>query len=275
MIEFKIENKEYQIDEITIGQYYKVQHLLVSEGVNAKIEIISHLSGCPISDLKKLDQYQFLALWNSVAEGPLNTPEHSPLHKNFILNGKFYGFMDFSKMTIGEFSDMEVLRVDPLKASKLHIMMAVLYRPAVSVTEKLFVVEPYDSDNVMERAEEFLNMPLRYVYGALNFFLRVQRILLDNTLHYLTSQMTKEEMENLKPEERELMELMMHFILELQETGLTPSTFSLETILPKYQKLQDLTQSLYSTSSHTLKTNARKRKSFTSKLKDKIKSIRK
>ena len=269
MIEFIIKNKEYKIGDLTISQYYKVQNLIVSEGTNAKIEIISHLSGCPTNELKKLDQYQFLTLWSSVLEGPLNASDNTPLQRNFILNSKFFGFMEFSKMTIGEFSDMEVLKADPLNQSKLHIMMAILYRPATSLTENVFVVKEYDSSDVMERANEFLELPLKYVYGSLNFFLRIQKILLEDTLHSLTHQLTAEMTMKLTKEERELTELMIHFIYELQEIGLTPSTWSQTMISPSYEKLQQLTQSLYSTTSPISKTKGRQKRSLMKRLKDK------
>lgn len=270
MIEFSIKKKEYKIDELTIGQYYKVQNLLISEGTDSKIKIISHLSGCPVNELKTLDQYQFIAIWNLILDGPLKSSDDLPLQRNFILNSKFYGFMEFSKMSIGEFSDMEVLKADPLNQSKLHVMMAILYRPATSLTEKIFVVEAYDSSTVMERAEEFLDMPLKYVYGALNFFLRIQKILLNDMLHSLTSQMPEEMMMKLTKEQKELTDLMILYIYELQEIGQTPSTWSQTMISPSYEKLQQLTQSLYSTTSPILKTKEKLRNSLMKKLKDKI-----
>jgi len=59
-IEFKIKGIEYTIDDITIAQYYKIQHLLIVEGADAKLQIVSYLSGCPIEDLKTLETYLIL-----------------------------------------------------------------------------------------------------------------------------------------------------------------------------------------------------------------------
>lgn len=271
MIEFKIGKNEYSIGELTIDQYYKIQNLLVTEGMKAKLQIVSLLSGATTKELESLDNYQFLTLWQSVVEGPLNHSDNHPLYKHIIIDGKLYGFMEFSKMSIGEFADMEVLKQDPQKQAKLHVMMAILYRPATQITGDWIVTEPYDGDSVMERAEIFRNMPLKYVYGALSFFLQVQKILLNNMLDSLTSQMTKEEMEKLTKEQRELVDLMTQFIYELQEVGQTPSTFWQTMILPSSERLQELAQSVSSTTWPTEKTKSKKRMQSVQWLKDKIK----
>jgi len=259
VIEFKIGKNEYSIGELTIDQYYKIQNLLVTEGMKAKLKIVSLLSGATIKELGTLDNYQFLSLWQAIIEGPLNHSDDHPLYKHIILNEKLYGFMEFSKMSIGEFADMEVLKQDPKKQSKLHIMMAVLYRPATQITGEWIVTDPYDSDSVMERAETFKNMPLKYVYGALRFFLSLQKVLLNNIVDSLTQTMTVEMMEELTKEQRELVSLMTQFILEWQETGQTPSMESQEMILPSYKRLQELAQSVSSTTSLTEKTKTKKK----------------
>jgi hypothetical protein len=271
-IEFKIGKNEYSIGELTINQYYKIQNLLVTEGMKAKLQIVSHLSGATTKELESLDNYQFLALWQSVIEGPLNHTDDPALFKHIILKEKLYGFMEFSKMTIGEFADMEVLKQDPQKQAKLHVMMAVLYRPATQLVGEWIVTEPYDGDSVMERAEIFKDMPLKYVYGALSFFLQVQKTLLNIMLDSLTSQMTEKEMEKLTPHQRDLLNLVTQFILELQEIGLTPSTSSQTMILPSSEKLQELAQLVSSTTLPTEKTKSKKKTQLGRWLSSKIKT---
>ena len=274
MIEFTINKKEYKIDELTINQYYKIQNLLVTEGMSAKLKIVSLLSGATTKELGTLDNYQFIALWQSIVEGPLNHSDDHPLYKHIVLNGKLYGFMEFSKMSIGEFADMEVLKQDPKKQSKLHVMMAVLYRPATQITGDWIVTDAYDSDSVMERAEIFKDMPLKYVYGALRFFLSLQKILLNSIVDSLKSTVTEEMMKELTTEQRELVSLMTQFILEWQETGLIPSTDSQEMILPSYQRLQELAQSVSSTTSLIEKTNTKKKSQLGRWLSSKIKTAK-
>ena len=259
MIEFEIGKNKYTVGDLTINEYYQIQNLLVTEGVQSKLKIVSLLSGASTKELGKLEQFHFLQLWGAIIDGPLNHEDESKLYKHFVLDTKLYGFMEFSKMTISEFADMEVLKQDPLKASKLHIMMAILYRPATQITGEWIVTEAYDSDSVMERAEIFKNMPLKYVYGALHFFLQVQRHLFDSIADSLTSQLTEEMMETLTPEQKELTMAMTHLILELQETGLTHSTSWPTMISLNSKKLQELAQSVSSTTLLTGKIKSKRK----------------
>ena len=188
MIQFKIKGVEYTVKEPTIRDYYKIQHLFAKQGVDAKVEILSELSECPIKTLKLLDKYQFLTLWNELAEGPLNISDSTPFHKTFMMNENMYGFLDLDKVSLGEFVDMDILRNDPQSQQKLHTMMAVLYRPAIWITDKWLSVDKYDSDSLEKRAELFMDLPLKYVYGSLNFFLQVSRYLYETTLDSLINQ---------------------------------------------------------------------------------------
>ena len=259
-IEFKIKGIEYTIDDITIAQYYKIQHLLIVEGADAKLQIVSYLSGCPIEDLKTLETYEFMVLFSSIVEGPLNMEVDKKLYKHIGLNGKAYGLIDFSKITIGEFADMDVLKADPLKEQKLHVMMAVIYRPAIVINEAFdwVTIEPYNSDTVEQRAQEFLNLPMKYVHSSLSFFLLIPKYLLNDMMDYQMEEMTRMINQEKDPQTKLALQTASRLIYELQEDGATPSILSLETIYSKLTKLQELTQPNSLTTSLTEKTNKEK-----------------
>jgi hypothetical protein len=263
MIEFKIKGKEYKVDEITIAQYYKIQHLLIVEGADAKLQIVSYLSGCPIDDLKSLETYQFMQLFSSIVEGPLNVEKDQKLYKHIGLNGKAYGLVDFNKITIGEFADMDVLKADPLKEQKLHVMMAVVYRPAIVINETLdwVEIESYHSDSVELRAQEFLSMPMKYVYSTLSFFLLIPKYLLNDMMDYQMEEMMQRMDQEKDPQAKLALQTASQLIYELQDHGAKPSILSLEMISSKLTKLQELMQPNSSTISLTEKTNLEK-KSF-------------
>jgi hypothetical protein len=151
--------------------------------------------------------------------------------------------------------------------------MAILYRPATQITGDWIVTDPYDGDSVMERAETFLDMPLKYVYGALSFFLQVQKILLSNIVDSLTLQMEKE-MKTMTKEQRDLMDLTIHLISELQDLGQTPSTSWQTMTLPSLEKLQELVQSVSLTTSHTEKIKSKKRMPLGKWLNSKINTVK-
>ena len=271
MIQFKIKGTEYTVKEPTIRDYYKIQHLFAKQGVDAKVEILSELSECPIKTLKLLDKYQFLTLWNELAEGPLNISDSTPFHKTFMMNDNMYGFLDLDKVSLGEFVDMDILRNDPQSQQKLHMMMAVLYRPAIWITDKWLSVDKYDSDSLEGRAELFMDLPLKYVYGSLNFFLQVSRYLYETTLDYLIKQPETTQAE------KEMIEIASQITLELLETGVKSSTTQQEKMLLKLKRLQDLAQLVSLTSLPTAKTELEKKKPFvrkwSSRIKDKITNL--
>ena len=253
MIEFKIDKQEFKIDKVTIRQYYDIYTNLAKQGPLVQLEIVSVLSGCPIDLLKKLDSYQFTALWNELVNGPLNLHADLPFHKHIALNGKLYGFTDVKNLSIGELADMDVLRQDPRKEQLLHKMMAIVYRPAIDITDDWVVTKEYDASTVEERAEEFLDMPIEYVFGAMNFFLLIKRFSIEDILDSLK---TTEEM---TPQEVELVNLSKQLTLELLETGMQPSSSWLEEMSPKLVRLQELVSTMPSTSLRTQKTKPKKR----------------
>ena len=268
MIEFKISGKDYKIEDVTIQQYYEIQDLIVRQDFSAKIEIISKISECPTSELKKLEKYQFVVLWDNVVSNYLDLSEQTPFHRNLVFNGQLFGFIDMNKITLGEFADMDMLKTDPMSQRKLHMMMAILYRPAVQITEKWMEVEAYNSDTMLHRAEEFLNLPIKYVTGALNFFSAVSKYYVETTLSSLTQNPSTTQREKL------MIELSSQIMLEQLEIGVKSFTSVQETILPKLEKLSELVQLEYSTISHTENKNKETKRTivdrWSSKIKDKF-----
>jgi hypothetical protein len=255
MIEFKINKDTYKIDRVTIRQYYQIYTKMVQVTPTTQLEIVSALSNCPIDVLKQLEQLQFAQIWAELVNGPLDLAQTKQFHKHIELHGKLYGFLDIKQLTIGEVADMDVLSKDPRKDQELHKMMAILYRPAINITDDWVVTEEYKADTVAERAEIFLDMPVEYVYSALAFFLLIRKYSLDSMMDSLmeTPEMTTEE--------RELVSLTRQITSELLGDGLQPSTSLPAETLSKLTRLQDLAQSLPSTFSHTQKIKP-KRKSL-------------
>lgn len=253
MIEFKINNKEYKIDQITIQNYYDIYTLLASQTPTAYIEILSKLSGCPVADIKLIDNVNFSMLWSEVVNGPLALSDELPLHKHIAVNGKMYGFIDIKKLTIGELADMDVISKDPRKDRMLNKMMAILYRPAIDITDTWIVTEEYNPDTVEERSIEFLNMPVAYAFGALNFFLQIRRYSIEAIMDSLKQ--TKE----MTIEEQKLVEMTSLLTHELLEIGTQRSASWHQEMYSKLIELQDLASMMHLTSWHTVKIKPEKK----------------
>lgn len=253
MIEFKINKKEYKIGDITIQQYYDIYTNLAVQTTTTQLEIVAALSGCPINDLKKLDQIQFALLWTELCNGPLNLNDDLPFHKHIAVNGKMYGFTNIKKLSIGELADMDVLRNDPRKEQLLHKMMAIVYRPAVDITDDWIVVKDYDPDTVEERAKEFLDMPIAYVFGAMSFFLLIKNYSIEAIVDSLKTT------ENMSPEEMEMVKITKELTLGLLGTGMQHLSSLPEEMSSKLERLQKLTSMIALTGSHTTKTKREKK----------------
>lgn len=120
-------------------------------------------------------------------------------------NNKVWGYTPMSKMSLGEYIDLENLCKDT--ENNIEEIMAILYRPAEIDSlkalewkiegkfkiakrkgdEELFnsyKVEKYDNETRKQRKEEFMDFPADIALGALSFFLEVETISLNNSQTY-------------------------------------------------------------------------------------------
>ena len=109
----------------------------------------------------------------------------------FEFGGVTYGFQPISKMSVGEYMDLERRLEDPI--ANLEEIMAILYRPVVKENFhdlkwkvksyirhlmgkpddlfKLYEVEEYDTEKRDWRVDIFKELPIQYALGAMTFFL--------------------------------------------------------------------------------------------------------
>ncbi len=139
----------------------------------------------------------------------------SEFYPVFEFKGIQYGFQPISKMTLGEWMDLDRRLEDPME--NIEEILAILYRPitkhkfddriwkATSYIKrlvgksddlfKLYDLEEYDTETREWRTDIFQDLPIEYALGALSFFLQfglhLQRDLLQS------SPTTTEEMKKL------------------------------------------------------------------------------
>ena len=135
--------------------------------------------------------------------GVLNdiTPTFYPV---FEFKGVNYGFSNLSKMSVGEWIDLERRMEDPVK--NMEGILSILYRPItdnkfdglewkvksyiktlVGKAESLFkyyTIEEYDSEKREWREEIFKDLPIDYALGAYTFFLTFTLLLQRDILSY-------------------------------------------------------------------------------------------
>lgn len=167
MIKIQIEDELYDFpsswEDVTLGQFMQLSMVNDSDNsveriiklINALTEISEYvIERISISDLSKLD-----LSW---------IDEETPAipMSRFQFEGKEYGAVEFTKLTLGEFSDLEHF-IKENYLGNVHKVMAILIRPIVDGK-----IEKYDSESLEERANILKNnMKIPHVNGLSAFFL--------------------------------------------------------------------------------------------------------
>ena len=178
-------------DYLSVKQWKKflsLEHLSDSEKM---ITMVSLLSGEETDTVKSWTPMSIKSVYTKVLETITDIePQFYPI---FELDGVKYGFRSMSKLTLGEYVDLERLAKQPQE--NIEEIMAILYRPIVkdrlsSVkwafkntlkvklgdAENLFKyyeVEKYDSSKRAQQAELLSSLPASMALGSLAFFLVV------------------------------------------------------------------------------------------------------
>jgi len=237
--------------EVNLPDYFAIkhykslgsfEHLEEYEKVVATVAATTEHSS---DEIMKWSIVDLMAVYKGVSQMLSETSiEFYPV---FEFRGVTYGFQPLSKMSVGEFIDLELRSQDPIK--NLEEIMGILYRPVtksrfdgmewraksyiktlVGSAENMFKyydVEEYDTEKRDYRAEIFKELPIHYALGSLNFFLVFALILQKNIV--LSS-----------PEIPELTktQLIEELNLQIQLLSIGDGYMSLETsILPNFSTL--------------------------------------
>jgi len=153
------------------------------------VDFISYLSGVDSEEIKQHQPQEIQNTYVSILE------QFKDIDAKFFpvieINGVLYGFNPVSKMTIGEYMDIERLAKDT--EANMEEIMAILYRPItrhsfngikwnvvksfkigfgeVENLFKYYQIEKYDSNIRAERADIMKDIPVSFALGAFSFFL--------------------------------------------------------------------------------------------------------
>ena len=171
------------LESIELWQYQKYMGVVetnkdqeATEFLNLKlVEIFCGVSLKDVSSIRKQD-------FNKITEIIGNAfAEETPLIRHFELDGIEFGFVpNLDKISIGEYIDIE----SNLSGFKnMHKAMAVLYRPVTKKHKEKYQVEEYTGYSKYSEALKY--MPLNAALGAMVFFYRLEKDLLNITLKCL------------------------------------------------------------------------------------------
>ena len=166
--------------------FNSLEHLSTTDKM---VAMVSKLGGVEEEELRKYKSTELTNAYKTLLEAFQDLqPQYYPV---FELDGVLYGYNPMTKMTLGEYVDMERLAVK--SHENLEQIMAILYRPitknrfsgikwayksttkiALGEAENLFKyyeVEEYDNSKRLELAEKLKHLPASIGLGALSFFL--------------------------------------------------------------------------------------------------------
>lgn len=172
IISFRAQNKKYEIKNITIRDYYDIKTNFVVNNLDDKYQLFSKLSKCPVEDLRKLHGELWVELWAQLEVMVTNSllKDLNVINK-FTHNDVKYGLVNFDEMTIGEFADLDLITTSENADTKIHEVLAILYRPITKTGLFSYEIEEYNVKGFKERTQIFLDLPVKYAKSAISFFL--------------------------------------------------------------------------------------------------------
>jgi hypothetical protein len=138
MIKLRIKGKEFKVpseaNEVSINTGVQVLELIANKEPSYidKLTIISTLSGIEVAVLQEMTDETITQIYNRI-NFIKNDNQNLFVFNAFTLSGKAYGLIDFSKMTVLEYSDIEfyIAEADyPLQ--NLSKILSIIYRPIIS-----------------------------------------------------------------------------------------------------------------------------------------------
>lgn len=173
MIKVKLDDRTIEVKpQLTISQYQTIQRNPTK--YTSTTEILSLYLGLTSDELKDLpvDQIEFVS---GILTQHILNPVNDLLY-TFTHNGVTYGLEnDWGNMTWGQWTDMEVFSQDDKITDNIHVLMALLYRPILTEKNGTYKLEKFKSSEVMDRAQEFLTLPVQYWFSCSNFFFHISK----------------------------------------------------------------------------------------------------
>ena len=169
--------------DLTIRQYQVLRELKGTDYTPSKL--LSALFDIPEETINQLPAEvgkQILGLvW-----GEFESLDKDKVIFTFNFKGTNYGFQkNINEMNFAGFVDYELFITDGIEKN-LDKLAALMYRPITSQILKSYSIEEYDSDKMIKRAEQFKDLPVKYVLSGVFFYSVVAQIYIDNMRHSLT-----------------------------------------------------------------------------------------
>jgi hypothetical protein len=176
-------------DYLSIKDWRYFNSLELESEMDKMVHFIAYISDLETEQIRSYTPIQLKTIYSALLEKL--TDIESTFFPLIEINGQLYGYSSISKMSLGEYIDLEKLTKNP--AQNIEEIMAILYRPItkhsfngviwayknkyktgtgdVENLFKYYTLEKYDNDKRKESSEIFKSIPVSFALGALSFFL--------------------------------------------------------------------------------------------------------
>lgn len=186
MIEIALGDETIQLKEdITIGMYQKIK----SGGEELQknpAKLLSIYLNKPLALLKDTPKEEIKFVEEYLSHVLAVTEVDDELHNYFTIDDVTYGLEnDWTKLQWGAWVDLEVYSAGDVDEN-IHRIMSILYRPIIGWKKEKYILAPYKSDEIEERAELFQEkVPVKYWWGCANFFFLISVMFMRDTQNSL------------------------------------------------------------------------------------------
>lgn len=180
-MEIQLDDRVIEVKpQMTIRQYQKLkdnEELFRSD----KGELLAMYLGISLYELKDLPTEQVKFVETYITQQMFENKIKDETHFMFQHEGVTYGLeTEWNKLPWGAWVDLEVYSSKEIE-KHIHRIMAILYRPVESTDKKnKYKLVKYKSEQVDERSELFLDLPIQYWFGAASFFFLVGQMYMRN-----------------------------------------------------------------------------------------------
>jgi hypothetical protein len=171
-------NKEYEITKPTLRMWSKLQlYQQIEDEKQFMVSLISIATGLTDAEIREADWQSILTASQFLSTFFLDYEEK--FYPEFEFKGVKYKFIDLNSLSFGEFIDIDefLSKDESYRRGNMNMLMALLYREV----DENGVITKYNSGKVKERAQLFFDLELKYLQGALLFFLILETTLQGHT----------------------------------------------------------------------------------------------
>lgn len=173
-LEIEYNNKIYPLKEPTITTWLNIMNTFDDEDEKeVSINLINQLTDLTRDEVLDCPFEDVLEVSNALTEY-LNVQQQQ-FHKEIVFKDKTYRFVNLDELKFGEFIDLDEFLKKPEneRRRELNMLMSMLYREL----DENGTPKKYDTKEMIERANLFKELPIKYTTGAMKFFFYIERTL--------------------------------------------------------------------------------------------------